>query len=137
MPTWDISDTLPPFSGIPPDQNSHHPESGNLPLPVPGARSRTGILQIFFRQFTTAVYYNFITHIIYLHMIDCSYSKLCLRKSHSANAALNSYNYFHFLKPYYVVFNTTYNNTKHSVRKAFIQNIHIPFSADFVYTISI
>ena len=57
-----------------------------------------GILQIFFRQFTTAVYYNFITHIIYLHMIDCSYSKLCLRKSHSANAALNSYNYFHFLK---------------------------------------
>ena len=57
-----------------------------------------GILQIFFRQFTTAVYYNFITHIIYLHIIDCSYSKLCLRKSHSANAALNSYNYFYFFK---------------------------------------
>ena len=42
MPTWDISDTLPPFSEIPPDWSSHHPGSGNLPLPVPGARSRTG-----------------------------------------------------------------------------------------------
>ena len=45
--------------------------------------------------------------------------------------------FFIFFKPCYVVFNTTYNNTKHSVRKAFTQNIHIPFSADFVYTISI
>ena len=36
-----------------------------------------------------------------------------------------------------VVFNTTYNSTKHFVRKAFTQNIHISFFSYIVYTVSI
>lgn len=42
-----------------------------------------------------------------------------------------------FFKPCHVVFNTTYNSTKHFVRKAFTQNIHISFFPYIVYTVSI